>query len=344
MFNIIVADDDKTARDGLGQFIRDSQSSVDNIYYAQNGEEVLEILEDHNIDLVISDIKMPIMDGISLATYISQYYGALPLVLFSAYSDFEYARDAIKHGVLEYLLKPIDYKSLEALNRIISAQAEAKEKMLHFTMLVRDTTFASDIRQALENNDSHTLQKILDKKMFSDSLSIHLVKEYYSVIIKTVSDYTSELGIQQIPKDEIMRELLEINDYIKLKEYVSKTVTGALHFINVYKHNQSGLLVEYIDQFIRSNYHKNDISTATVSQHFGISISYLCVLFKERFNMTLTKYITKIRMEHASHLLQNTNLPVYEIAERVGYTDHNYFTRSFKRFQGVTPLEFRKNK
>ena len=82
---------------------------------AQNGKEALELMEEVHPDLVISDIKMPFMDGLELAKHIHEDYMNTKVILFSGWDDFEYARLAISYGVSEYIMKPINYEEMQNL-------------------------------------------------------------------------------------------------------------------------------------------------------------------------------------------------------------------------------------
>lgn len=72
-------------------------------------------MEEFHTDLVISDIKMPFMDGLELAKQIQENYINTKVILFSGWDDFEYARLAISYGVSEYIMKPIDYNEMQKL-------------------------------------------------------------------------------------------------------------------------------------------------------------------------------------------------------------------------------------
>ena len=79
-------------------------------------------------------------------------------------------------------------------------------------------------------------------------------------------------------------------------------------------------------------------------EQFHLSEKYISRYFKEHFHITLSQYITHLRLEHAKQLLQDTDIPVTEIAMQSGYQNVSYFIRSFKKTYGVSPLKYRKNK
>ena len=86
---------------------------------AENGEEALEKVEQLQPDVVITDIRMPYMDGLTLTRRIRQKYPSMRVLIFSGFDDFEYAQQAIKLNVTEYILKPVNVEELsEILTRV----------------------------------------------------------------------------------------------------------------------------------------------------------------------------------------------------------------------------------
>lgn len=84
-----------------------------------NGLDVLEFLENHDVDIVFTDIRMPFMDGIELMHKIKEKYPYIKLVIISGYDDFQYAKEALIHGVLDYILKPINAREMsEVLQKV----------------------------------------------------------------------------------------------------------------------------------------------------------------------------------------------------------------------------------
>ncbi len=95
--------------------------------------------------------------------------------------------------------------------------------------------------------------------------------------------------------------------------------------------------------YIQQNY-TGTISLKEFGEQFHLSEKYISRYFKEHFHITLSQYVTYLRLEHAKQLLQDTDIPITEIALQSGYQNVSYFIRSFKKTYGVSPLKYRKNK
>ena len=97
-------------------------------------------------------------------------------------------------------------------------------------------------------------------------------------------------------------------------------------------------MISYIQQSFTG-----EISLKEFGEQFHLSEKYVSQYFKEHFHITLSKYVTYLRLEHAKQLLQNSDIPVTEVAMLSGYQNVSYFIRSFKKTYGVSPLKYRKN-
>ncbi len=85
-----------------------------------------------------------------------------------------------------------------------------------------------------------------------------------------------------------------------------------------------------------------DISLSDLSEIVHLNSKYVSDLFRKEYEITLTNYVTQKRMEKAKLLLLRSKDPIVEISEQVGYNDAKYFTRLFKRNNGISPAQFRK--
>lgn len=105
-------DDDENIRMGLRNTIDWETIGVGEVFLASNGAEALKLMANHRIHIVITDVEMPIMDGIELSKNVSESYPDIQILMVSAHSSFEYARSAMHYGVINYLLKPIGIDEL----------------------------------------------------------------------------------------------------------------------------------------------------------------------------------------------------------------------------------------
>lgn len=104
---ILVVDDEKIERNGM-KFLLSNRSETLDIYEAANGKEALEILKKKHMDILFTDIKMPFMTGTELVEQARFVQPDIEMVIFSGYGEFEYAKQAMKYGVDNYVLKPVD--------------------------------------------------------------------------------------------------------------------------------------------------------------------------------------------------------------------------------------------
>ncbi|WP_018758376.1 helix-turn-helix domain-containing protein [Paenibacillus terrigena] len=95
-------------------------------------------------------------------------------------------------------------------------------------------------------------------------------------------------------------------------------------------------------KFIDANYHQDHISLQDVAERFQISPAYLSRLLRQELGMSFIDYVTEVRIQHALRLMQDPQVKIYEISERIGYASQHYFSVAFKKVLGVSPTEYRK--
>lgn len=130
MIRIIVAEDEYFARKVLVKMLQELDKEIEVVGEAETGLEVLAIMQDQTADMVITDIRMPDMDGLDLAKEISEKYPDTSVIIETGYAEFDYATRALKYGVRDYLLKPIKREELEqAMTRIEEGKKKDSERM-----------------------------------------------------------------------------------------------------------------------------------------------------------------------------------------------------------------------
>ena len=122
MYQLVIVDDEPRILNGLCKYYDWNQMGFEISGRFQNGKEVLDHMTDHPVDVILSDISMPVMDGISLAKTLYEQNTSVILVFLSGYAEFEYASQALTYKVYEYILKPIKSDELHTVFRRISEQ------------------------------------------------------------------------------------------------------------------------------------------------------------------------------------------------------------------------------
>ena len=108
MKTLLIVEDEKLIRNGIKTMVQRSGVPVENILDCANGELALELLKEQHVDVMFTDIRMPKMDGIELVSRAMELPAPPLMVAISGYDDFSYAVEMLRHGVREYLLKPVE--------------------------------------------------------------------------------------------------------------------------------------------------------------------------------------------------------------------------------------------
>ena len=113
MYRLLIADDEENIRNGIARSLPWQEWGYEVCAVCANGQEVLDQLDACRPDVVLSDIRMPGMDGMELMQRLNRDHPEIKIVILSGYSDFEYLNMSIKNHVAEYLLKPTDFDDFE---------------------------------------------------------------------------------------------------------------------------------------------------------------------------------------------------------------------------------------
>ena len=138
LYRIILVDDEEEVRQSIIRKINWTEAGFKVVGDAENGEDALEKVEALEPDLILTDIRMPYMDGLTLAERVRQKYPSIKIVIFSGYDDFEYAKQAIKLNVTEYILKPVNVEELTAILKRIKANLDEEIEQKRNVNLLRE--------------------------------------------------------------------------------------------------------------------------------------------------------------------------------------------------------------
>ncbi len=520
MYKVAIIDDEIIFREHLRQTIDWKANDFEICFEARNGVDALERIRISTPDIMLVDINMPFMDGLELATKVKEQYPKINIILITGYSEFEYARKALKIGVKDYILKPFDKEELiftliRIKNKLIEETEDKNDKMRQniilkeslFNLLVsneydfkeeeiirqlqkfdiktRGLLFrvavieieASDdmevkdqdvmrsavtniLNETVKSSGNHiifydhngriiSLIEVGDKKEKDlnidqyDELCYHVKKylnikmavgvgkthkglnkiwtSYKEAIVAIQNKFilgnkviefekattmNNNFGFYTSEVNETILINLRINDIKKVKEELNKVfefiisnrvsidytyaismglislnlsyiietgntidkIFGENFFpleeikkkksieelknfiidlyekVNIYSYKnkltRSKIIAKDVKKFIDNNYQNQELNIDKIAKAVFVNSSYLRSTFKKEFNLTVIEYLTNIRMQKAKELLKSGNIKHAEIARIIGYKDSSYFSKSFKKYFGISPSEY----
>ena len=172
----------------------------------------------------------------------------------------------------------------------------------------------------------------------------HAVELYNAVVLKINAFNYSEVDTEYFSLIGVDELISEYDDIYSMCEELGMIVSEILsnNYTNI-RSNETARMVKKIIDYINKNYNKK-ISLELLSKEFYVSVSYLCVILKKITGKTFVDYLTGIRMEKAKEMLRESDLSIIKVAEQVGYVDYFYFNKLFKKYEGITPYQYKKSK
>lgn len=249
MYELLIVDDEYEIRNGLSKYFPWNELGFHVAAQAENGKQALDYLEVNHADVVLCDIRMPVMSGIDLAREIKERKINAKIVFLSGYRDFEYAQKALIYGAQSYIVKSTRYSEL------IDAFLKIKEEL--------DGQTAN--RQEAPRKEYGNNSGMDNNHKVIDSIKNYVIEHYKSVTLEDAA------------------EMVHMNPY-----YISR-------------------------------------------------------LFKQKTGENFSDYVMSVKMHKAAELLGKNRYRTYEISDMVGYGNVKSFTRTFKRYFGKSPKEYKNN-
>ena len=239
MIHILIVDDEKIEREGL-KYLLSMDEGQRKVFEASNGKQALQILRTEEIQLLLTDIKMPHMDGLELSRKAKEEKPDLQVVIFSGYSDFSFAQEAIRYGVTEYILKPVDPDDFHSVIK------KVEEKI--------NTQKQKEIREQKEQNflQQYFLQNYLysgDKEILNkaeDLIDLEKWESWHCGILIETNQVFFDTSVDEL-QEELQKELHRKFYYLNLNGRQS-----LLLFQDVYCDYQ--LIARHIYTFLKRNY------------------------------------------------------------------------------------------
>jgi len=229
MYSVMLVEDEKKIQEGLKVLIEDVIGGYRVTAEAEHGLAALELLRIQAVDLLITDIRMPQMNGIELLRHIRGLYPDLPVLIISGHEDFTYAKDAMRYNAADYILKPVDRIELSQFLLDLKARLDRERAMetSNEEALHEDQTIRRVKELVVSRLDQDvSLQFIAEQ--------VHLNHQYLSTLfkVKTGQNYSEYVTSCRMSK---ARKLLSDTN---LKIYEISSLCGyasANHFIGVFR-------------------------------------------------------------------------------------------------------------
>jgi len=357
LYKVLIVDDDKTCRYILRRYKNWTSYGFSIEGEASDGKEALKRLETCEFDLIITDIKMPGMDGIEFLNELNIMKNNICVILLSTHSDFEYAKQGIRLGAFDYIIKPVDDEVLsEALERarmhlnekyLDKKKSENEKKHLDESiMLYYPKNSEKNLLSLLMSGNSDAENEA--KRIFTDIANMFennlfntevLLKNLLSNLLKEI--YRVWPWLEKIEYINLEEELSYMESEEEIKTKFMEYICRISETIRKYELHQTDSLVKMTCEYVLRHV-EEEISLKDAAQELHASKDYIGKVFKQKTGENFNQYVTKIKMEHAKYLIKSGSYKNYEVSEKLGYSNTDYFCRLFKNYTGYTPLEFRK--
>ena len=200
--------------------------------------------------------------------------------------------------------------------------------------------FLEALKSRNQTKIEQLLEQLLDFCTCNHSLLPNQIKDLYFKLFLTLEEVRKQFLISGAPSEESIADAMDdCFNFLELHE----ALTARVHSFfrdqeTIFQENPTILLIK---EYIGRNYMDTALSVKDISDHIHLSASYVCTFFKNETGQTLNQYLTEYRMERAKQLLVDLRYKITEISSKVGYSDGNYFGKSFKKYSGLSPSEYR---
>lgn len=357
MWKVMIADDEPFIREGIEQLIPWKELGCRLVYCASNGRELIEHMEQELPDIVIVDIKMPVLGGLDVAKYIQDNRLDIHVIILTAYADFQYAHQAIRYNASDYIVKSSALeeipKAIERITeklqdsrlagfRMILLQGTAEEEMLS---KMTGAAFGEFEWKKIEANQGQNYVIITGNKL-SEEEAIESACKKIQGLYRNFLQKNMAVGISQIFYDS--RHVDEYMD--KMKRFVREQMlkNGPDIFWQEKENGMGGSqpgandmdeLIKRVNDYLEDNF-CNRVSLDDIAAAVHTNRSYLSRVYKQKTGLNLFDTINMKRLLLAKKLIGENEKKMYEIAVQVGFEDTAYFSKVFKKFEGISPKEY----
>ena len=335
MYKLLIVDDEQIIREGIERMIDWTSLHIEVTSSCSNAIAALDSMMDDMPDILLADVRMPGMDGLELAERAMSMHPQLQTIILSGYDTFGYAQQALKSGVMEYLLKPCSKDELEhALERACRVVDKQRKHVLHLygERQARIRTLVKMFNELRESDVEPAQMEKQVREIAKTAEEPSLLQEaLISVVTSCLGNGQAEWGLSVIMgafREQGSLEQLITKSLIRLKGE-----GGAIHGF-----------VQQMTAYVDSHYAEEALSLQFLADNVVfMNADYIGREFTRAMGRKFSSYLLEVRMERAKMLMTaDATLHSYAIAERIGLGKNpHYFSQVFRKYAGVTPKEYR---
>ncbi|MFK7695520.1 response regulator [Paenibacillus sp. HJGM_3] len=356
MIHAIVVEDEYFVRLGFIAAMPWEDFGIRIVGEAVNGKQAIELMERMKVDLVITDLAMPVMNGFDLMRHVREHYPNVHLVVLTCHEDFKYIRDAMRYGALDYLIKTeIEGDTMqESLRRIVQRISKSD-----VTNRFPGAASANDGQEVADwsEEDGIRLQQCIDRWLplywvVSDA-EFELLQEQLRELQPPLQELRKSVHYLLVEWSR-MPGIGSMHDWSKRAERLQTQPDWESYFREIRQLMRRQLrMAQYpedvvirilqVKEMMKSEMDAK-ISQSYFAEKMKLSRGYFSSSFKDIVGTSFPDYLKALRIARAKTLLTQTAKSVADIAEECGIPDHRYFSKQFREETGLLPSEYRSSR
>jgi AraC-like DNA-binding protein len=299
-----------------------------------------------SMDIVEEDIFRDVEQIASKAQeFINNNFG---IVISPAISNIHPTIFGIAKAYLE-CVEIMDYKTLTGKNNEIiqyrSIAVNDKQDYESIHSLWKDKLLINSIIDGDYKSAGQILNEIFASEFHEKKQSLQMMKfrmfGLANVILTALGQAKTTEGTDLINELDPINRIVNAKSVTELQRQAGYIFEKINEYYSAANREYVSERVDEIEEYIRNHFHEQDISVVSICEKFQITSSYFSRIFKKHTGTNLPNYIHKLRIERAKQLIGNTDLNINQIAEKVGFYNSLTFGRVFKKYEGITPGQYR---
>ena len=291
-----------------------------------------------------------VINGDFSSNYRESFRAIFKLLNENISDDFSVGISSISYDILD-----LSALFAEAQTAISGKRSDSQETMFYFDDIVDNKNspyyYPLDMEMQIINNikignierASDILNEILEKNFkenkISNEIAEYLFSDIVGTIIKTIALTNIDFSSIIDKNDNINERLINCSSVEQMKNIIVNLMRAINEIEQERKTNP--YLLEKVEKYVYDNYLDYSLSLASAADYVGVSSAHLSRYFKSKTGETFLNYVTKLRILKAKEIMKNENCSLSALAVRVGYTNESTLNRIFKKYEGITPGQYK---